>query len=759
MVVSSGFEGPEKKLEMDFCNISGDGFRSISAEEWQTCLNFAKCTILSKKSNDDFDAYLLSESSCFIYRHKILLKTCGTTVLLNCIPKILEFAAELGASVEFVRFSRSNFMFPNEQPFPHSSFEQEAAYLDQFFDGSAYVLGPLNGNRWNLYIADYGPIPYEGEIEQQLEIQMSDLDPDVMGVFFQSSGLTSPSEVTTVSGIRTLLLDQSLIDDWSFIPCGYSMNGLSGKAYYTIHITPESHCSYVSFETNLPLASYNDLIKRVVNTFKPGRISVTLFADERAPCGDPDTAFSKDLSGFLLKDRTIHKFECNYWVLSCQYLLSPSEPARGLVPEPSPLRKLSVRKPSLPIIPIPAEPSRSPPLSPTLQLSVREEFEVERVAKDYKISDIINAKIAKHQLEDAFYIVDLGIVLRKHAQWKRLLPRVEPFYAVKSNPNPAILATLNSIGCGFDCASKAEISQILDIGVPANRILYANPCKMASQIRYARTACVEWMTFDNESELQKIRANYATCKLLLRISSAACDKVDCKFGASLDECYGLIRLCREWKLNLVGVSFHVGRPNTPDAYVTAMRTAREVFDMAEQEGIEPMNVLDIGGGFPATDSESPNFADVALTVSPVLDELFEPSVRIISEPGRYFAGESHTLAVNVFARRHHIVAETGDARFLYYINDGIYGSFNCLLFDQAKVVPIPLAKRSANAPTHHSTIFGPTCDSLDCVADSSLLPELDIGDWLYFCNMGAYTVSASTGFNGFAGPQAFYIQS
>jgi len=749
-----GFEGPEKKLEIDFCGVTGRGLRDISQEDWQLCLNFARCTIIGKQSNDHFDAYLLSESSLMVYGHKVILKTCGTTMLLKTIPKVLEFGSRIGTVVEFVRFCRSNFNFPEEQPFPHSSFEQEVEYLDQFFDGSSYVLGPLNGTRWNVYVADYGAIPYEGEIEQQLEVQMSNLDPEVMKVFFKGDSCLSPAQVTDASGIRGLLPEGSIIDDFVFDPCGYSMNGLFGKSYYTIHITPEAHCSYVSFETNLPLSRYDDLIKQIVATFKPGRFSVSVFADDRAPAGDPDACFNPDIEGFCLKDRTVHKFEGNYFVVSCKYM--------GGTPD-SPTGPAKARKPGF---------KRSVSLESSscghdrVLAVVGEKYDVQRVPRDYKPAEVIAGRIAQHGIEDAFYLVDLGAIVRKYDLWRSCLPRVAPHYALKCNPSAPLLLALKALGCGFDCSSKQEIATVLDAGVSPDRVLFANPCKMATQIKYAKQNGVDLLTFDSDCELQKLHATFSDCRLLLRIAVHT-TKSGFKFGASLADCPALLELAKRLSLNIVGVSFHIGGcsnepcSNPLERWTTALQASRKVFDMAKHLGLPPMTVLDIGGGFPATASALPSFEDVAACISHQLDALFPPDVSVIAEPGRYFAAESHTLAVNVFARRETTIpsADGGtQPKFLYYINDGIYGSFNCLLYDHAKVVPLPVAKRSTGQ-THSSTIFGPTCDSLDTVADHVALPELQVGDWLYFPNMGAYTVAASTAFNGFSRPKSYYLHS
>jgi diaminopimelate decarboxylase len=363
--------------------------------------------------------------------------------------------------------------------------------------------------------------------------------------------------------------------------------------------------------------------------------------------------------------------------------------------------------------------------------------------------------------EEAAYFVDLGAVLRKYKEWVTHLPRVKPFYAVKCNPNAAILHTLASLGVNFDCASKNEIQRILGLGVLAKRIIYANPTKMKSHIRFAAGAGVEMMTFDNADELRKIHETYPNSKIVLRIitddSHSIC-KFSTKFGAPLSTCRDLIGLAKELELDLVGVSFHVGSGcMSVQSFVDAITSAHRVFQVAEEFGYK-MTVLDLGGGWPGHDNGQITFPEIASAIAPVLDQYF-PDTDLIAEPGRYFVSESHTLAVNVFAKRVMEDPSTGNKKFLYYVNDGVYQSFNCIMFDHYEPKPLVLDNKD-RTELHKCTIFGPTCDSMDCIAKDIQLPELQVGEWLFFKNMGAYTTAASSPFNGFkASPTTLYITS
>jgi len=389
-------------------------------------------------------------------------------------------------------------------------------------------------------------------------------------------------------------------------------------------------------------------------------------------------------------------------------------------------------------------------------------YDVERNITNLSAEEILKTKLHESVVDnEAFYIVDLGAVVRKHEEWVQHLPRVKPFYAIKCNPDTAIIRLLDSLGTNFDCASKAEIQQILGCGVKPERIIYANPCKMVSHLEFAKGSNVKKMTFDNTHELTKIAQTFPGAELLLRIitddSKSVC-RFSTKFGAPLDTTRKLLTLAKELNLNVVGVSFHVGSGcMSPDSFVAAIRSAHRVFREAEDVGYN-LSILDLGGGWPGNNTEKIDFRVIANTIRPVLDDLFPAEVEIIAEPGRYFVAASHTLAVNVFAKRTVQDNSTGQTHFLYYCNDGVYQSFNCMMFDHYNPEALVLTSSTDDQATQFkSTIFGPTCDSMDCIGKDIDLPELEVGDWLYFKNMGAYTVAAASPFNGFKShPTTFY---
>lgn len=282
------FEGPEKTLEVCFAPGIGSGCRALKPAWIDEILGEARCSILSKVYNDYVDAYVLSESSLFVYNFKWVIKTCGRTTLLRCLSKLLEFTSQLEMRLEWVGYSRKNYVFPDEQPSPHTSFHEELNYLKSHqgaaFDGSGYVLGPVTGDHWFVYVADRCERPTETATERTMNVMMFDLADDVRRAFYLGDGESEDDPATAKamtkrSGLTNIVGDHSLVDARAFKPCGYSMNSLVYGSYYTVHVTPEPDCSYASFETNTPLQSYTSLLKNVITVFKPRRVVVTLFAD------------------------------------------------------------------------------------------------------------------------------------------------------------------------------------------------------------------------------------------------------------------------------------------------------------------------------------------------------------------------------------------------------------------------------------------------------------------------------------------------
>jgi ornithine decarboxylase len=294
--------------------------------------------------------------------------------------------------------------------------------------------------------------------------------------------------------------------------------------------------------------------------------------------------------------------------------------------------------------------------------------------------------------------------------------------------------------------------------VEPSRIIYAQPCKTNSYVRYAASQGVKQMTFDNADELHKVKKLYPDAELFLRIStddSSSLCRLSLKFGAAMDSTDGLLRLTKELGLNVVGVSFHVGSgASDPLAFLKAVQDAKTVFDQAAYYGFS-LHTLDVGGGF-----SSETFEDMAAVLSAALDDYIPSHVNIIGEPGRYYVAKAFTLAAHIIARRTIEDPSTGEKSYMLYLNDGLYGNFSSIMFDHQHPIAQVLrtgeytyfntvaAQESADGIEY--SIWGPTCDGIDRITESIRFDHtLDVGDWLYFEDMGAYTKCSATRFNGF----------
>jgi ornithine decarboxylase len=318
------------------------------------------------------------------------------------------------------------------------------------------------------------------------------------------------------------------------------------------------------------------------------------------------------------------------------------------------------------------------------------------------------------------------------------MPRVVPFYAIKCNPEPGVVRLLAALGAGFDCASAGEVAQVLALGVPPSRVIFAHPCKRGCDIRYARDHGVALTTFDTESELHKISAGYPGFKCVLRIRAddpEARVPLGLKYGANPDEAPRLLATAQRLGLDVVGVSFHVGSAcKNLAAYNAAIEKAKQVrwavavggglrcrvphllrglvagrlsrahkltmrlllrcttphtthshqqiFDLGAALGFS-MSLLDIGGGFTGHFDACGNvmFGDIATTINGALAAHFPPEsgVQVIAEPGRYFAETAGTLLTPIYGVRDRTDGPGGGIKKDYWITDGLYGSFNCIL--------------------------------------------------------------------------------
>ncbi|MEO0079174.1 MAG: type III PLP-dependent enzyme [candidate division WOR-3 bacterium] len=350
------------------------------------------------------------------------------------------------------------------------------------------------------------------------------------------------------------------------------------------------------------------------------------------------------------------------------------------------------------------------------------------------------------------FIISRTLLLEQLGRFRKLLPRVEPFYAVKANPNPSILKLLVRAGLGFDVASAPEIKWTLEAGASPDRLVFANTMKSSEAIRFAYQHGVRLMTFDSEYELQKIARYAPGTSVLVRIkvpNVGSIVELSLKFGADPGDAVPLLLKARRMGLVPVGVSFHVGSQCLHgDNYLDALEMVKIIINDAALKQL-PLEMIDIGGGFPIRyfDTDEDWFASMAPAINLELDRLIPSSVRVIAEPGRAIVGPACILVMSVIGK------SIRNNKHWYYLDDGVYGALSGIVFDHCKYQFEALKK----GPPLLTTLAGPTCDSLDIISNSEELPELDFGDLVFCRNIGAYSIAHATSFNGIPPAKAVLV--
>ena len=357
-------------------------------------------------------------------------------------------------------------------------------------------------------------------------------------------------------------------------------------------------------------------------------------------------------------------------------------------------------------------------------------------------------------------VVDHDIIRKNYQALRAHLPKVQVYYAVKANPDPAIVRTLYQTGASFDVASVAEFMLVHENikHLPPkeqqdfiwDKIIYANPTKPKETL-LALDRYKPLVTFDNLNELKKIRQFAPHAGVVLRLcvpNTGSVVELSSKFGADAGEAVDLIVAAFAMGLVVEGISFHVGSQCTNfENFVQALNMSASVMREAKARGHE-IKILDIGGGFPAPyHRDVPPIEELARKVNAEIDRLFAPDIQIIAEPGRFMVASAVTAVVKIIGKA------SRDGKTCYYIDDGVYSTFSGIIFDHIQYH----LKAFKKGKTEICAVFGQTCDALDKVSLSEDLPELEIDDLLYSENIGAYSNASATWFNGFPPAKVVHV--
>lgn len=359
------------------------------------------------------------------------------------------------------------------------------------------------------------------------------------------------------------------------------------------------------------------------------------------------------------------------------------------------------------------------------------------------------------------FIIDHDKIRANFRTFKKNLPNVQAYYAVKANSNQEIIETLFKEGASFDVASYNEFMQVYKYLKHFqksdkyffiwDKIIFSNTIKDRHTLRNIKKY-KPLVTYDNADEVRKIKQYCPTAGLVLRLKVPDIGsqvELSSKFGAELGEAFDLIKQVFDLGLTVEGLSFHVGSQCTNfDNYASAMRITSEIFNDCRKKGYNT-RIVDIGGGFPVPyDSRSPRFEQLAKIIRAECKRFFPKDVELIAEPGRFMVATAASLISEIIGKARR------DGKIVYHINDGVYSTFSGVVFDHW----VPNFRAFKRGKNEVCTVVGPTCDSFDKISLSEHLPaNLEIGDFLYTENIGAYSIASATKFNGFDGAKIIHI--
>jgi ornithine decarboxylase len=357
-------------------------------------------------------------------------------------------------------------------------------------------------------------------------------------------------------------------------------------------------------------------------------------------------------------------------------------------------------------------------------------------------------------------VIDHDAIRANYASFKKHLPKVQAYYAVKANAEPAIVRTLYKAGASFDVASLPEFMLVYEnikrLSKSAqqdfiwDKIIYANPTKPKETLK-ALDQYKPLVTYDNVTELKKIKqfAPHAGVVLRLRVpNTGSMVELSSKFGCDPGEAVDLILAAFNMGLVVEGISFHVGSQCTNfENFVQALEISAAVMREAKTRGHE-LKILDIGGGFPAPyDKHVKPFSLLAKKINAEIERLFPDEIQILAEPGRFLVATAATSIARIIGKA------VRDGKTCYYIDDSVYHTFSGIIFDHCQYHLNAFKKGN----TEICAVFGQTCDALDTISLSETLPELEIDDLVYSENIGAYSNASATWFNGFPPARVLHI--
>lgn len=334
-------------------------------------------------------------------------------------------------------------------------------------------------------------------------------------------------------------------------------------------------------------------------------------------------------------------------------------------------------------------------------------------------------------------------------RFKAAMPRVRPHFAVKSNPHHDVLKCFKDEDVYFEIASSAELDALLELGCCMETVFYSNPIKCPRSIKYAANKGVNWYAVDSVEEVLKIASIKPNAKLYIRIevsNKGSTWPLAGKFGANVKEIEDIINCCKDFDMQLCGVTFHVGSQcNNLDNWISGIGLAKDIFKNLTEHGFNP-ELLNLGGGYPLQlTGQEPSIEEIGTVINKALESVPE-YIQIMAEPGRFLVGSAGCLLSQV------IGTASRDKRRWLYLDTGVYGG----LLELSQKFPARIFS-DRTGEQGEWTLGGPTCDAIDVMGKHKLPMNMQVEDRVYIPNMGAYSTSCSTDFNGFPAPTVCFV--
>ncbi len=355
------------------------------------------------------------------------------------------------------------------------------------------------------------------------------------------------------------------------------------------------------------------------------------------------------------------------------------------------------------------------------------------------------------RLSTPLFLVDCERVVHQYLEIRDSIAGLEVFYAVKANPHRRVLESLAASGSGFEVSSCGELEAVLAAGAPPERIISHNPVKSPAFLGQAHSAGVDVFAFDSAPELEKLASIAPGSRVVARlvVSNAGSEWPLCgKYGVDAGKALDLMRRALRLGLRPYGLTFHVGSQClNKENWVDAIFLCRQVWDVAQDQGIG-LQMLSLGGGLPIFHGKkTPSTGQISAGIEAALRKLFPADrPRLAVEPGRAMVGEAAVLVASVIGR-----ATRGSEEWLY-LDAGVFNA----LFEASQGIAYEV-ETERKGPRRPFTLAGPSCDSVDTIARGVKLPNLKVGDRVYVMNVGAYSLSYASQFNGFPPPPVYFL--